>query len=518
MPLDAPDQIDLSQDIKEQNIGLSPDQKESFQAYLDGLKEEEKQGIIYLTQQELSDLASTVEQSVSWENDAQDFVVHDSEKLDSFIEEQKTEWLASADILEGVEWNLLTSELLQQIDALSQAALFENGGIFDGLGISDTAKDHVSVSLSFTLVEQAQKNPAILQALKWNNPAPLLDLVEQYNTTFTTLGNTLRENEGIGWSFITQNGEGNGIFMETDTGKEFFEKILDWKIDQNSIVAYITENNKEDGGIINPTLWSNDTIKALIESGTLTQEKLTELLTNGAWWDTPPNWDSPNLPPDASPEDQKTWLEELKEKKPFGTIIAALLEAIKWFIPDELLEGDNIDRADRATDSPDETTSEQVAKTPSQQIRTFFSEHADSWIFVWVNKDSIAELFPSEWELPQEAKNILARIEAIPGEENIEDKLNNLFTSKVAKVDGDTSQWEVTKIERFLLDMQEVTDTTIDIKSADGSLNSAALLRAVHAYSSYRIRNEQWKAEDGNEDKQMPYSEFFRENTWSSEE
>jgi len=51
--------------------------------------------------------------------------------------------------------------------------------------------------------------------------------------------------------------------------------------------------------------------------------------------------------------------------------------------------------------------------------------------------------------------------------------MQHLFIDQVPKVDGDLSQGNVPRIERFLSDMHDIAETTISLQSTDGTINAA---------------------------------------------
>ena len=91
-PQETPQALDLSQDIASQGIQLSPEQQKSFQEYLDTLKTEEKQVIISLSQGELQDLKSILDNFDPRANGPQQTIAN-------FIESQKSEGFSLTDLI-----------------------------------------------------------------------------------------------------------------------------------------------------------------------------------------------------------------------------------------------------------------------------------------------------------------------------------------------------------------------------------------------------------------------------------
>lgn len=414
MTAEAPQQIDLSRDIKDQNTRLSPEQQESFQAYLDGLQEEEKQGIIYLTQQELTDLASIVEQSVAWENDAQDFVVHDSEKLDSFIGEQKTEGISLEDMIWGLEnapEPLRAS--LESLEKVADKVLFGSEGMFQNLDISDTAKDHISMSLIMSLSTHGMKQ--LIQKMQKEDfdssqiMARFTEIAEWLKDTFWTLKSVIDETETSDqWNSIVnvkERWEWNRIFMEIATGKKFFDDIISGKITQKNIEGKIEAENLEDGEEI------DNNLESIIWDFTKQSTRLQDAIAN-----LPPEDQAALATAIQNPgENWEPASENGQELTGFAKIIhdilKALTEGLKWFT----------DAFDFDNDQDDNIPEEESLPEEEQAKNNTLIELIDN--LSPANSDFVKNL---TWD-PKWAQRIRKILEWISPDESFQETLNNIL-------------------------------------------------------------------------------------------
>ena len=148
MPVETPIQIDLSEENAWDSLedsDISEEQKELLKEQF----QEEKEWIIYLTKWEIQDLKATLEvtEDPQWEIWGSQVLW---ESFDDLVENQKQEWLALSDMLEGTEW---LPEDIDNIDTLSHELLFGNSGRLTNLELSDTAQDHASAWFSLTLID-----------------------------------------------------------------------------------------------------------------------------------------------------------------------------------------------------------------------------------------------------------------------------------------------------------------------------------------------------------------------------
>lgn len=496
MSFETPERVDLSQDINNQEAlnSLTDEERSQLREYLDT----EHQKIIYLTQQELWELRGILQEDDSASHDA-DF--------DEFIQQQINEWLSSQDIVWNIEGNLLSPEVLESLDNESHNILFEwENAVFHWLDISDTAKDTVSVALTFSLIEDITSNAQLLQSLISGNADIGVLLAENYNDKFWNINAAFSSYFDIsGEAFqVPGNGENNAIFMELESGKSFFSDIMSGTVTADNVISKINEANTEN--ILTPDIWDINTLQ---EIWNFSQEELQALLAAGS--DTSPDASAPEAPTLDS-ETALTALERLREMGGIGAFLATILEFLQWFAGNLNQEEDN---SESSTETWAPLSEREIAPQTITRVRDFFSQRANEWIFQWMNRESILALFPEEWELPEAAQNILRVIDAIPGEEDSMETMEHLFIDEVAISDTDATQWNVPRISRFLHDMKSITGTEISIQNSDGTINPSALLTAVNAYRSYRNENVSWRAQEENAslNRNMTYIEFFNQNS-----
>lgn len=226
MSIEAPVQIDISDDNSWDQI----DDTHLTEEDKDFLREqfrEEQERIIYLTRQELSELSRIVEtQRNSWISPS----VRDamSWELDEFIESQIG--LSLSDVL-GED-----SEEFQIVENLAEEFLFGEDWAMTALNLSQRPQQYLTTSLSLSIIEQ-------IQSLE--NPRSALENLDQTFVEMWAWLELLHELTNLredlpNWQThprisLSENGEQNIICMDISEGKNFFNELLSWELDQESI-------------------------------------------------------------------------------------------------------------------------------------------------------------------------------------------------------------------------------------------------------------------------------------------
>lgn len=280
-----------------------------------------------------------------------------------------------------------------------------------------------------------------------------------YNDSFKDLRAVLKEQNVIDGQW-----KNNGIFMETDTGKKFFDKLLSGEIDESNIVDSLKEHNfhSEIHGIIG----NADTMQEIIEAWTLSLEDLTELRER-IEKESPNSKGTPDLTseeidtPSSTPEETKKWLEEMKEKWGFAAVIAAVLEMLQGFIPEKMLEWSSKDKETPASTDKEKQKEEEKNNTLLSLI--------DKLAKTSVN----TELVKALKENPEKTTLIRQRLESISPNETFEETFQDLFWENV--VDGKVTN--ITNIfnEYGFLDSLPASMSTFD-----------KTMKLLEEYSRYR--------------------------------
>lgn len=517
MTLEAPIQIDLSDDNSWDQIDdslLSDEEKQILREHFT----EDTEGIIYLTQQELQTLKDAIDISDLPNMPDTALVAARTQDINSFIDEQIEEWISLEDIFSHVEWfPEVFNWLGDNLDTVSQELLFGANGIMDDVELTDTAKDHITTSLSIAWL-QAITNLEWLTAENFQES--FRAAIENLNAIKQVFSQTETTDDGdVPYTSIVHiagEWELNSIFMNSAEGIAFFEGIISWTITEDQIESYVEERNTE--------AWDSSLETDLSALSWVSREALEGVLwqiwlnlwTNDTWTTVVPQaittpTDTPIVVPE-DPEERLSFIERLQNGSFFEKILAVILS----------LAGGSFDNWGNDTTETviDWPEPEEVAAQTREQARSFFEEHADEWIFTWMSRSSIEALFPSNGELPEEALRLLELIDAIPPLwEWAEEKMNHIFIDTLPASDSDDSR-QVPRLERFLSDMKEITNTEILVQSTDGSLDTSNLITAVNAYKSYRLRNEEWKQlpENENIERNMTFREYFEENITETDE
>lgn len=458
----TPEQYNLSniEDLGKLAQWLSLEERKAFREKY----QEEKDVLIYLTQEELQELKNTLEgQGLEGLSPQIQSGTIDGD-VEKFISEQKLEWLSSSDLLWNVEWNIFTQEFLDTLDSEAEKILFEDKWIFAWLDISDTAKDHVSVSLTLALVENLKSNTNQLSTVveeleKWGIDT-VNSLLEQNNDQFAWV------TEALQW--YKWNGEQNAVFMDTATGKEFFSWILLWDIDADNILEKL-ESHESDTAL-KASIWDIEDIKNILSLSQVDKNTGWEEAPETQWRDTDTSWDTPPV----SPEEAQSAIDTLKEQKPFGAFIAAILEVLKWIVAGwkEILWSQNTETTPKSQENKN-TGWEVAPETPLSQVRNLLSQKIKDWSFWSISKASLESYIWDDTAL-QEILKIIEEIPNFNGQDTLEEKISNLFNTE--------SGTSVNKFQSFIEDAG-----LENIQNSDNTLNSEKFIWALEAYKNYRV-------------------------------
>ncbi len=491
MSFETPIQVDLSQDNSWDQIDdsrLTPEDK----ALLKEQFNEDTEGIIYLTQQELWELKATLDatldprgemwgQQVLWES------------FHEFIQQQQEESYTLWEIISGMEWIPEWADRLGNlITEITQRELFWSEGLMQAVDVSPVAQENISAALSVSILqtiwEQEDFSATNLETIA-------TEYIEKLGSIGNVFSQTAWPDDGLrnNTLSVAQGGEHNSIFMNIQEGVGFFQGITLGEITQESMREYIEERNTQP--------WDERLENNLGEIQSMSQESLERVLALIESWDTQTweedeNPDIDDLPTD--PEERQSLIERWKESDNFILqILAALLE----FGP-----AIGIDTEWNPDDNEDQPEPEEIAAQRIQQAREFFLEHTGEGIFVWITQERIEGLFPSSWDLPLVAQSLIASLERIPGEWDISEPLQHLFQDTLPSRTDPTQQ--VPRIQRFLSDMSLFTDSSISLNSPEN------LFAGIDVYATYRIRNQEWKEipENATLERDMTFEEYFKEN------
>lgn len=334
--------VDLSQNLQDQGIQLSPREQESFQKYLDSLKEEEKQSIIFLSQQELSQLKELINNQMALSQDNQIFQHVGQEKLTSFLETQKAEGISLSDMLENSNLNPEILATLPEVQSQAQEILFGNDGILTQAELSDSAQNSLATSLSLaSLSELSQMDIAELKLTFQETGS--IDIA-----SLTGLLTPLVEANLTAEDF-PEAGNMNLLAKDLSEGQTFFEKIMRGELDAESIKTSITEKNlspeeiqSRDIGLTWARISGEESIQrlfekysALNEGNTDNENPDTSSETNTVETGLQDTIDEDQTIVDASsetlPEEEKDFIESLIEKWPLASILGLILQSFKGF-------------------------------------------------------------------------------------------------------------------------------------------------------------------------------------------
>lgn len=486
MTPEAPIQIDLSQENSWDQVDsllLTDKEKQTLSEHFS----EESEWIIYLTQQELNQLKNIlitqnvnlwsvpVNEAMSWE-------------LDAFIEEQTSEWISIEDLF---EWNTdisaAMSEFAPEIETASQELLFWSEGLFSNLEISDTAKDHISVSLVLSIAHRwfdflkgyIEEHGENISPEKM--PEEMNNITQEMKEKFQDAKSIIDVTTPIDewWVFyeekkvhVQDKGEKNRIFMELQTGRAFFDSIFSGDTTGENVEEKIESQNLSEWEELNSDI-SGET-KLLWEKfwelqgaiASLSQEQARDIV------DVVTEVRNGNTTVvEEVIDDEDEW----NELTGFAKIIHDLIQAIIWGLKglSNAVERDSSttswrDTIQRETRQPE---AEQVSGTPLQNMKNFLETKIWQWAFDGITEETLKTYFENDNDM----QDLLSRMEKIPAnrdENTVEEKLSNLLNT-----DSDGNTKLQVFIEHAWLE---------PIKNEDGSLNKDNFIAAITSYRSYR--------------------------------
>lgn len=251
---EAPQRIDLSQDIQKQGLNLTAEQENSFREYMLTLEREERERVLYMTREDLQELRDTIDASSYWENDAQSMRIGNTRVLSEFIDKQATRGLTLSDMLTWAEH--LSDEVITLIQTESEETLFWNEWIMQGIELTDRVKSYITTALWLSVLDQIKElttrdDKSIAQLLQENTQ--LQHIQDAFRATIPWVRPyTGKEDERIPERLLRIDGqwEHNQIFMNIWDGKKFFDDVFSWSIDsRDAVIQRIHAANTDPEGI-----------------------------------------------------------------------------------------------------------------------------------------------------------------------------------------------------------------------------------------------------------------------------
>lgn len=394
--VEAPVQVDLSQDLEAQKLWewLTSEEQTRFNEYFNA----EKEGILYLTQDELTTLKSILAEDSSASHDA-DF--------DEFIQEQKTEWLSSQDILSNIEW--LPEGIWESLDTHAEEILFGSEWILNNLDLSDTARDNIITSLAMSALWKLSESVDF----KWDISELFLGIVENLSLLQNVVNQ--RVQLPIGWEvsalLFSESGDKNYIFSDANIWKDFFDFLSGDSLSEEKIKTYIEERNLPTGSetIITNNLnglsvWAKEDLQSILSS--LWNKDNTDID-----WDTSP---TTTIDPEVLPSEDD--LDEMEEKWGLFAMFAKMIrEFMQWIIKfweESWLIDDSDNKTGNSEDNPDE-----VEDAENENFDTSLPED-------FPNRENIIKAF--EWN-PDLESQVHTIIDDISPDETTEESFDNLF-------------------------------------------------------------------------------------------
>ena len=219
MSIEAPVRVDLAQDNPWEATNLTDEEKN----YLREQFTAERNEVLYLTQQELSELSRIVEtQRNSWISSS----VRDAMgwELETFIEEQNG--LSLSDLL-GEQ-----NEQFSAVEEIAEQLLFSENWAMKNLNLSDRPKQYLSTALALSIIEQIHQHENPVSVLN----DPQLIITDMWSWLEDLLFLSRLTNNHWDWSVLLQdNWEWNEICMNVLRGREFFNQLLNWELPQEEI-------------------------------------------------------------------------------------------------------------------------------------------------------------------------------------------------------------------------------------------------------------------------------------------
>lgn len=488
MSIESPERVDLSkqEDIAKLKANLTQDEQTALDAYFNTQRE----GIIYITQNELLDLQAIM----SWEElntlspQIQDAtIIWD---INTFMEEQVEEWLGLSDLLGD---NTENNEALEPLKIILSEALFWNEGILWNQDISESAQNNFTTWFLLSIVEKIATWEINIESLvlqEWWDPemvheaflAQLMGTFEAPLSTFDELASATQQVPAgtINTLMISDNGETNSIFMNPSESKAFFDELLSGTMTQEQIETLLeSKNNINDIPPINlagisEDLWGNvETIKQLVESIRTRQEVAWATITWG-------QVTIPDIPVPTEVPERKNFLDKL---------LLAITEFLSWLTSslDDFI-GDTGSSATPAAQADAPAVAEEVAASPVNTVRQTLMARISEGAFTGISADSIQQYLSSEGNI----EKIIALLWDIPtrnGQDTIEEKINNLLFTNI-------ESWENNKLQSFI----EAGDL-VSLANTNWSFNHLSFEAAITSYKEYRLAeaNTQW----------LTYSEYF---------
>lgn len=471
MAFETPERVDLSNqdDIAKLKANLTPAEHARLNEYFS----QEKEGIIYLTQEELGDLKQALKYENNHHRDR-------NEVIDEFIAEQKAEWFSLSDILEWQEW---IPENIDTIDALAHDFLFWENGVCKDMYLSETAQDHFAGWFSLALVEfiseqedlnnlidengKLQLSENLLQALEKSMPTLLIlwELSRKMIIVETPVGS--QENKSLD---LLGNGETNSVIMNLWEGKDFFLKILSWEFDAVKMEEILEAGNNSDNIKSN----SGEIQTRLLEQVRDIQEKISTPDVDPK--DLPQTWTDISetlvdaqtaIDTAATPEEKSIWEQFLK-------LLEKFLQGFIW-----IADWNNKDNVENNKVKAKEN--KEKIKQDNSLIEMIDALSQNNTDFVdALRKD------------PQSTRKIRLILESISPDETFEETLKDLFSWNIVMNMKWIKVWNIFDTYGFGASLPEgLNQIQITIKALE-EYSRYRNAPGVKWLSSWRITWEKW--------------------------
>ena len=405
---------------------------------------EEHEWIIYLTQEEIVELKTTIEatRDPRWEAWSRQVLW---ESFNAFIAEQKTEGLSLSDILSREENipSLLRQSLDQHLswaDDIAHEGLFGDEGVFTSLDISSTAQDHLAtaMSVSFTqaglwlLQEKIQAGTLGSQDIQ-----DIMNMGGEIDTRLAAIKTVIEVTPPT----IGGNGELNKIFMQTQDGVDFFSQVISGDITADNVQETLEAANVDSSDQIVMDLSTisarlNEDMDSFVEEvKKLTPEQMQSML---AWIATANSTaqTAANNENITRNEGEKTMWEKFMDFfKDFFWSFIDIWRDKEW-----------------DTDS----------QTQAQQEQAVQKEQADNARLISLI-DDVSEsqrnnsIIVSLREKPETATRLRKLFESISTSETFEESFKDMFTLGVDGLDKITKVWTILENHWFLQSLPEWT-------------------------------------------------------------
>lgn len=334
MTLEAPIQIDLSQENSWDQIDdslLTPEDK----TFLREQFREDREGILYLTREEIAELRTTIEATRDPRGEA--WSVHIAgESFQAFIEEQVSEEVSISELL----WDTGNTEIIGNLETEIRDILFGASSPLANLELHEGAQDNFITVLSLSGIRSLAENPDGFRTFlethydtenrtfNFENTDTMMQLLGIENMdAFENFLSLAGRRESL-WAgsidapvlHISDHGETNSIFMNIEEGRAFIGLLRAWSMSEEEIETYIEARNDQENILPNDIsalreeiLTAGESLGPIMEQFMREQQRAND--TNGVPRNTP-----------ESPEEEKNWLEMLLE------MITTLLSWVaQWF-------------------------------------------------------------------------------------------------------------------------------------------------------------------------------------------